>query len=121
MTSKFIALAKEICPHVTSMCWIPQADTIIHKDIIRVLPQCDTLEKYICMLESLGRDNYKIGQECIKPCKAETYKIKSSRNAIDAFTDVSGDKYCQGPFLAINGSYLIQIYSRKEKHGGFMS
>ena len=53
------------------------------------------------MLESLRRDNYKIGQECIKPCKAETYKIRTSRGAVDAFTDVSRQKYDKGPFLAI--------------------
>ena len=89
MTSKFIALSKEICPNVTSMCWIPQADSIIHEDIIRGLPQCDTFEKYICMLESLRKDTFKIGNECIKPCKGETYKIRTARNAINAFTNVS--------------------------------
>ena len=91
MTSKFIALSKDICPNV-SMCWIPQADSIIHEHILRGLPQCDSMEKYICMLESLRRDTYKIEQQCTRPCKAETYKISSSRNAVDAFTAVSRDK-----------------------------
>ena len=91
MTLKFIALSKEICPNVTSMCWIPQADSIIHEDVIHGLPQCDTLDKYICMLESLRRHTYRIGQECMKPCKAETYRIRASKNALDAFTDVSSD------------------------------
>ena len=119
---KFIALSREICPNVTSICWIPQADSIIHENIIRGLPQCDTFEKYICMLEALRRNTkLDIGQECIKPCKAETYKIRTSRSSVDAFTDVSTQKHSIGPFLAITSSCFILIHSRKEKYGGFMS
>ena len=90
MTLKFIAQSREICPNVTSICWIPQADSVIHENIFRGLPQCDTFEKYICMLEALRRNTkLDIGQECIKPCKAETYKIRTSRSSVDAFTSVS--------------------------------
>ena len=86
MTSKYIAFPKKACQNITNLCWIPQADSIIHKHIINGLPQCDTIEKYLCMLDTIRRDTNKIEQLCTKSCKAEAYKLSTSRNAVDAFT-----------------------------------
>ena len=86
MTSKYIAFSKKSCQNITDLCWIPQADSIIHKHVINGLPQCDTIEKYLCMLDTIRRDTNKIEQLCPKSCQAEAYKLSTSRNAVDAFT-----------------------------------
>ena len=89
MTSMYIDFPKKYCPNVTSLCWIPQADSIIHEHIIPDLPQCDTIEKYSCMLLTIRSKVYTINEKCMKSCKAKTYKISSSRNTVDTFSAVS--------------------------------
>ena len=89
MTSRYTAFPKDFCPNVSSPCWIPQADNIIHEHIIRALPQCDTIDKYSCMLNTIRRDSFEIDQKCMKSCKAESYKTSSIENNMDAFNSVS--------------------------------
>ena len=91
MSDEYIDFPKENCPNVSSPCWIPQADNIIHEDIIHSLPQCDTVDKYACMLSTLketrSRAN-KLTEKCMKSCRAETYDIDASRNNLNPFTSV---------------------------------
>ena len=80
MTSAYTDFPKEPCPNMSSPCWIPQADSIIQKHTIRSLHQCDTIEKYKCMLNTIRYAKDKIDQQCKKPCKTETYTTNSLRN-----------------------------------------
>ena len=90
MTASYTNFPKKTCPNISSPCWIPQADSIIHEHIIRALPQCDTIERYGCMLDTIRNAVYEnIDQQCIKSCKAESYKISSKHNTLDSFTAVS--------------------------------
>ena len=100
MTTAYMKFPKKNCPNVSRPCWIPQADSIIHDHIIHSLPQCDTIEKYGCMLDTLRNAPYEyVDQQCMKSCKAETYKISSSEGAADPFTLVSENYNCQLSFL----------------------
>ena len=118
MTSKYIAFPKKSCQNITNLCWIPQADSIIHKHIINDLLQCDTIEKYLCMLDTIRRDTNKIEHLCTKSCKAEAYKLSTSRNAVDAFT------WVRKPIrrLQIKTSIgLFSFISREGNCGRYMS
>ena len=68
----------------------PQADSIINEHVIHALPQCDTIENYICMLDTIRGAVYEnVDQQCLKSCKAESYKTSSIENNMDAFNSVS--------------------------------
>ena len=87
-TAVYMDFSKNDCPNVSSPCWIPQAANVIHEDIIHSLPQCDTFDKYICMLQRLRKDNLKMREKCIKSCKAQTYRISSSQENLNTFKAV---------------------------------
>ena len=90
ITARYTDFPKKSCPNVLSPCWIPQADSIIHEHIIRALPQCDTIEKYSCMLETIRGAVYKnVDKQCLKTCKAESSKTSSMENILNAFNAVS--------------------------------
>ena len=90
MTDDYVKFPKESCPSVSSPCWIPQADNIIHDHVIHSLPQCDTMEKYRCMLNTIRDATYRyVDQQCMKSCKAEIYKIAASESIADTYTLVS--------------------------------
>ena len=74
---------------MTSPCWIPQADSIIEEDIIHALPQCDTIEKYNCMINTLKFAPYDfVDKQCMRSCSLDSYKMKLSRNNIEPFIKV---------------------------------
>ena len=79
MTEAYLQFPKKSCSNVSSPCWIPQADAIIRDHIKHSLPQCDTIEKYGCMLDSLrllrGAAYDSFDLHCMKSCLAEIYKI----------------------------------------------
>ena len=91
MTAEYVEFPKKACPNVSSPCWIPQADNIIQEDILHSLPQCDTLDKYSCMLQTLRESKFTredqvpvkgirtegLASKCMRSCKAETYRINS--------------------------------------------
>ena len=87
MTARYIDFPKKTCPNVSSPCWIPQAANIIHEEVIHNLPQCNTIDKYSCMLHSI-RD-WNLDEICIKSCKAETYAISVSKRNINPFSSVN--------------------------------
>lgn len=89
MTALYIDFPKKACPNMSSPCWIPQADNIIDKDIISALPQCDTIEKYRCMLTTVLDARATVNRECITSCYAESHKMLTSRNALEPFPKVS--------------------------------
>ena len=90
MTTAYMKFPKKSCPNVTSPCWIPHADNVIHGHIIHSLPQCDTIEKYLCMLDIIRGATYEyVDQKCMKSCKAETYKISTSEGEAYPFEQVS--------------------------------
>ena len=78
---------KEYCPNVTTPCWIPHADSVIHEQVLQGLPQCDTIEKYSCMMKALLWAK-ECAKECAKSCAAESYKIMTSHNTIEPFLKV---------------------------------
>ena len=80
---------KTSCPGVLSACWIPQADSLIYEDVIHTLPICDTIEKYSCMLDTIRSIDIVVDKQCMKSCKAESYKITSTRGNLDTFIAVS--------------------------------
>ena len=87
MTRGYLNHHNMSCPGVTSACWIPQADSIIQN--IRTLPQCDSFEKYICMLNGYRNTRYEAKKQCLKSCKAENYKAVSRTNDAEPFPYVS--------------------------------
>lgn len=87
MTNGYMKYPNTSCPGVIGACWIPQADSIIHK--IRALPQCDSFEKYICMLNGYRNTRYEAKRQCLKSCKAENYKAVSRTNDAEPFPYVS--------------------------------
>ena len=90
MTASYLKFPKNSCPNVSSPCWIPQADTIIRDHIMHSIPQCDTIEKYRCMLDTIRGAAYEyFDQKCMKSCKAEIYKISETKAEADAFPLVS--------------------------------
>ena len=76
---------KKSCPNISTPCWIPQAASIIPRD----LPQCDSIQKYSCMMVTLYAARAIVNEQCLKPCGAESYKIESSRNTLEPFVKVS--------------------------------
>ena len=114
MTSAYTDFPKEPCPNMSSPCWIPQADSIIQKHTIHSLHQCDTIEKYKCMLNTIRYAKDKIDQQCKKPCKTETYTTNSLRNDLFPLWRVSRKsvlKYSVSHYLdyfrtAGNGEYM---------------
>ena len=91
MTARYTDFPKKGCPTISSPCWIPQADNIINDQIIRGLPQCDTIEKYSCMLHTLRQAVYEnVEKQCIKSCKAESYDIITSDGTTNPWTTVRG-------------------------------
>ena len=89
MTARYTKFPKKNCPAVSSPCWIPQADSIINEQIIRGLPQCDTIEKYGCMLHTLRQAVYRnVEKQCMKSCKAESYNIITSDGTTNPWTTV---------------------------------
>ena len=89
MTARYTKFPKKNCPAVSSPCWIPQADRIINEQIIRGLPQCDTIEKYGCMLHTLRQAVYRnVEKQCMKSCKAESYNIITSDGTTNPWTTV---------------------------------
>ena len=96
MTAEYVEFPKKACPNVSSPCWIPQADNIIQEDILHSLPQCDTLDKYNCMLQTLRESKVTRedqvsdkGIKCMRSCKAETYRIDSYRHNINPYIRVN--------------------------------
>ena len=90
VTASYIDFPKKSCPNVTSPCWIPQADSVVQEHVIRALPQCDTIEKYNCMIDTLRLAPYQfVDKQCMISCSVESYKIALSRNNIEPFTKVS--------------------------------
>ena len=87
MTNGYMKYPNTSCPGVIGACWIPQADSIIHK--IRTLPPCDSFEKYICMLNGYRNTRYEAKRQCLKSCKAENYKAVSRTNDAEPFPYVS--------------------------------
>ena len=84
ITASYMDFPKEYCTNVTSPCWIPHVNSIIHQDIVHALPQCDTIEKYSCMLKAIDH-----APKCLRSCKAESYTAMTSRNTIEPFLKVS--------------------------------
>ena len=115
-TARYIDFPKKSCPGVSSPCWIPQANSVIHDHVANALPHCDSIEKYSCMLDTLRRAGYEnIDKQCIKSCKSESYKIMSTRNTLDSFANVSKN------FLHIDLVLIIDfLLFRKGKPGKYM-
>ena len=87
MTDGYMKYPNTSCPGEIDPCWIPQADSIIHK--IRNLPQCDSFEKYICMLNGYRNTRYEAKRQCLKSCKGENYKAVSRTNDAEPFPYVN--------------------------------
>ena len=111
MNAAYLEFPKEYCPNVSSPCWIPQVDWFLRE---QSFPQCDTFEKYGCMLKTARETSFKdVVAKCQKSCRAEVYKISTEEGEADEFPMVSGN--------FINQLFLdcISIF-RKEKCGEFM-
>ena len=89
MTIGYVNFPRESCPNVSSPCWIPQADGIINRQTMSTLPQCNTFEKYICMLSNFKASRTMAKRACVKSCTAESYKIQPRYNEIETFSKVS--------------------------------
>ena len=88
MTDGYLNFTNESCPNLANPCWIPQADSIIDQKT-SPLPQCDTFEKYICMLNVFRNTRYKAIKQCTRSCNAEHYKVVSRTNDLKPFPYVS--------------------------------
>ena len=126
MTEIYLKFPKKYCAtNVSSPCWIPQADSIIHEYIMGSLPPCDTIEKYYCMLETIREaagENF--DQHCLKTCEAEVYKISTLEGQADTFQKVRDSFKITSHFS--NGSwaqwllFILHCFFRKGKHGEYM-
>ena len=83
-----MAFPKESCPKVSEPCWIPQIQSILPGAILSGLAQCDSMEKYECMLDTVMYSRKHVKQRCKKSCRAENYKITSRIGSIEPFTKV---------------------------------
>ena len=100
MTDGYINYPNESCPNLAKPCWIPQASSIIGQKV-SPLPQCDSFDKYICMLNALRRTKYKARKQCTRSCNAEHYKVVSRTNEQKPF-----------PYVSITStSFLLTTYS----------
>ena len=84
----YMDFPKATCPGVSEPCWIPQIQSILPTSIISRLPQCDSMEKYKCMLLTVMYSRKNVKRRCKKSCKAENYKIISRTGTIEPFTKV---------------------------------
>ena len=89
MTTAYMKFPKQSCPNISSPCWIPHANSIIGGHITHSLPKCDTIEKYLCMLDAIRGAPYEVDKKCMKSCKSETYKISTSKAEAYPFEEVS--------------------------------
>ena len=71
-------------------CWIPQIDNIVPQAKKSILSQCDTMEKYKCMLLTVMKSRGRIKKKCVKSCKAENYDVRVRTGTLEPFTKVGG-------------------------------
>ena len=76
------------CLDISQPCWIPQAHDIVHENIIQSLRQCDTIQKYRCMMTSIQKAKDKAHENCNKLCKTESYHVMDTYNRIEPFPKV---------------------------------
>ena len=88
ITLDYMDFPKKTCPKVSKPCWIPQIESILPKNILSTLTQCDTLEKYECMLLTVMYSRKNVKKRCKKSCRAENYKITSRTGTIEPFSKV---------------------------------
>ena len=89
ITEDYMDFPKAACPGVSEPCWIPQIQSILPTAIISRLSQCDSMEKYKCMLLTVMYSRKNVKRRCKKSCKAENYKIISRTGTIEPFTKVT--------------------------------
>ena len=93
VTTGYLNYPNQSCYNVSDPCWIPQAASIINKQVVSSLPQCDTREKYLCMLNSLTTAMDKAEINCKKSCSAESYTIQVVNNVLEPVYKVRGGKH----------------------------
>ena len=94
ITEDYMDFPKAACPEVSEPCWIPQIQSILPTAIISRLSQCDSMEKYKCMLLTVMYSRKNVKRRCKKSCKAENYKIISRTGTIEPFTKVTHIPHC---------------------------
>ena len=104
MTSDYLNSPKKSCSDISDPCWIPQAANIINEQGLSALAQCDTSEKYLCMLNTLEAAKKNAKMNCVRSCRSEAYDIQMSSSGLEPFHYVrkSEHKNLKGVFTNIH-------------------